>query len=262
MSPFFMGSGKKFPGTVLSFMAGFANSQPTPALSQPNPVCEVASIKPNQSGDRPAIRSGAGGRLNATNATSKTLIELAYDVRDYQISGGPSWLGTGGCDIVATPEHPVDPTPDNIDYFRQMLRSLLADRFQLIITREKKELPLYVLVVAKDGSELKAVAKWQNPTEMRVHGGQGQLIGEKVSMTVLTQVLSDIAGHTLTDKTGLDGYYDFKLEWRPDETQPPAPGDPPSIFTAIQEQLGLKLESQKGLVEVLVVDRVEKPSAN
>ena len=250
-----MDFGKRFPGTVLFLMAGFVNSQP-------NPVYEVASIKPDQAGGRPSVGSGKGGRLTATNATLKTLIALAYDVRDYQISGGPNWLGTAGWDIVATPEHPVDPTPDNIDYFRQMLQSLLADRFQLAISREKKELPLYALVVAKDGARLKAVAKWQNPTEMRVHGGQGQLIGEKVSMTVLTRVLSDIAGRTVTDETGLDGYYDFKLEWRPDETQPPALGDPPSIFTAIQEQLGLKLESQKGLVEILVIDHAEKPSAN
>jgi bla regulator protein blaR1 len=261
MSPFFMDASLRL-SAALFLLAGLAGSPAALAQSQKTPAYEVAAIKPNQSGDRPAIRSGAGGRLNATNATLKVLIGFAYNVRDYQVSGGPSWLDTVGYDIIATPEHPVDPTPDNIDYFRQMLQSLLAERFKLTFSRQERELPVYALVVARDGPKLKEVEKWKNAADMRIHGGAGQMIAEKATMALLAQTLSNIAGRSVVDQTGLTGYYDFKLEWTPDEAGQPAPDDRPSLFTAVQEQLGLKLESQKGLVEILVIDYAEKPPAN
>jgi bla regulator protein blaR1 len=253
---------------ALALLAGLACSPTARAQSRPNPVYEVASIKPSQPGSRPSIRSVSGsGKLNATNATLKALIGFAYNVRDYQISGGPNWLGSTGYDIVATPEHPVDPTPDNIDYFRAMLRSLLTQRFKLTVSRQTKELPVYALVVAKDGPKFKEVEKWQKGADMRIRGGAGQMIAEKVTMALLAQTLSNIAGRSVVDQTGLTGYYDFKLEWTPDEIGQPAPvvlepRDRPSIFTALQEQLGLKLDSQKGPVEILVIDHAEKASEN
>jgi uncharacterized protein (TIGR03435 family) len=250
-------------GAALVLLAGLAGLRQAQAQSRPNPVYEVASIKPSQPGNRPSIRSASGsGRLNATNATMKALIGFAYNVRDYQISGGPNWLDSTGYDIVATPEHPVDPTPDNIDYFRQMMQSLLAQRFKLTVSRQTRELPVYALVVARDGPKLKEVEKWQKGADMRIRGGAGQMIAEKVTMPLLAQTLSNIAGRSVVDKTGLTGYYDFKLEWTPDEIGQPSQGDRPSLFTALQEQLGLKLDSQKGPVEILVVDHAEKASEN
>jgi len=255
-------------GAALVLLAELTGSAPARAQSLPNPVYEVASIKPSQPGNRPSIRSASGsGKLNATSATLKALIEFAYNVQDYRISGGPNWLESTSYDIVAAPEHPVDPTPDNIDYFRQMLRNLLAERFKLTVGRQRRELPVYALVVAGDGPKLKEVEKWREGTGVRTRGGAGQLTAEKVTMTLLTQILSNISGRLVIDKTGLTGYYDFKLEWTPDEIGQPGQvvveaRDRPSLFTALQEQLGLKLEAQKGLVEVLVADHAEKASEN
>lgn len=242
------------------------------------PTFEVASIKPNSIGVRTGVRIGCclvqpGGTVSATAATLKNMMEWAYGVQDYQISGGPTWLDSTRYDIIAKLEHAVDlhPTMDNRDYFRQMVQGLLADRFKLALRRETKELPIYALVVAKNGAKLRALEKPQNATDTRLHGEKGRLIAEKVTMGLLAQeVLSNVLGRPVIDKTGLAGYYDFKLEWAPDEGvrgpdgKREIGGDPigPSLFTAIQEQLGLKLESAKGPVEVLVVDQAEKPDAN
>jgi uncharacterized protein (TIGR03435 family) len=229
------------------------------ALHAQTPAFEVASI--SQTIGKPTMSAAKGGRINATNVTLKYLILWAWDLRPYQISDGPTWLDSAAFDIIATPEHPMDPSPDNIEISRQMMRGLLADRFQLAVRLEQKELPRYALIHAANGPALKAVEKWQNPTDMRVRGGSpGHLAGEKVTMTLLTQLLSDITGRQVVDKTSLTGYYDFKLDWTPDDAQP----DPasPSIFTALQEQLGLKLQSEKGPVRVLTIERAEKPAAN
>jgi uncharacterized protein (TIGR03435 family) len=240
---------------------------------EPNrPAFEIASIRPNSSGVRTGCcRVQPGGRLVATGATLKNLMQWAYGVQDYQISGGPTWLDSTGYDILAEPEHATNPTMDNRDYFGRMVQSLLADRFRLTLRRETKELPIYALVVAKNGAKLRALEKPQNATDTRLHGEKGQLIAEKVTMGLLArEVLSNALGRPVIDKTGLTAYYDFKLEWAPDEGVPAPNGTReiggdrigPTLFTAIQEQLGLKLESTKGPVEVLVIDHAEKPDAN
>jgi uncharacterized protein (TIGR03435 family) len=230
-------------------------------LHAQTPALEVASIKPSQTTGKPMMSAAKGGRINATNVTLKYLILWAWDLRPYQVSGGPPWLDSAAFDIIATPEHPMDPSPDNIEIGRQMIRSLLADRFQLAVRLEQKELPRYALIHASNGPALKTVEKWQNPTDMRVHaGGPGHLTGEKVTISLLTGILSDITGRAVADKTGLTGYYDFNLDWTPDDV-PPDPASP-SIFTALQEQLGLKLESEKGPVRVLTIYQAEKPSKN
>jgi uncharacterized protein (TIGR03435 family) len=222
------------------------------------PAYDVVSVKPNHTGGRPQMGSGAGGTLTATNVNLKLLIELAYNVRAYQISGGPSWLESVGYDIVATVEHPVNPNAANRDYFRQLLQNLVADRFKLKVKVETKELPVYALIVGKDGSKLKGGEKPENATDMRMRGGPGLMIGQKLTIQVLSEALSEVLGRPVVGKTGLPGYYDFKLEWTPDDSDTPGA----SIFTAIQEQLGLKLESQKGPVEVVVIQAAERASEN
>jgi len=231
------------------------------ALHAQAPAFEIASIKPSQTGGKPTLSAAPGGRINATNVTLKYLILWAWDLHPYQISGGPPWLDSATFDIIATPQRPLYPSPDNIEISRQMMRNLLADRFKLAVTLAEKELPRYALVHISNGPALKAVEKWQNPTDMRVRSGSpGHLTGEKVTMALLTQILSDITGRAVADKTGLTGYYDFKLDWTPDD----APSDlaSPSIFTALEEQLGLKLESEKGPVRVLTINTLETPSEN
>ena len=242
---------------------------------------DVASVKSNVSGAAGgSVRITPGGRLVAQNAPLRLLIGAAYDVRDFQLFGGPGWLSSEHYDIEAKAKNDT-PTEREIS---QMLQSLLSDRFHLIAHRETRELPLYRLSVGKGGNKLESARAnctpmipppnpaQIDPATFRPCGGfnttTGMLRGGTVGMARLAIALSRILGRTVTDETGLGGTYDVNLRWTPDETQalqtPQPLADPtaPSLFTAIQEQLGLRLESGKGPVEVLVIDQAEKPSGN
>lgn len=146
-------------------------------------------------------------------------------------------------------------SPASEDQLKLMLQTLLADRFRLVLHRETKQLPVYELIVAKGGPKLKESAE---DASTFLHTDAKSITAAKVAMPMFVKLLSQQMGRSVLDKTGLSENYDFKLEWTPDE----ANGDGPSIFTAIQEQLGLKLEPSKGPVEVLVIDHAEKPSEN
>lgn len=215
------------------------------------PAFEVVSIKPAPAGVRNmGIGRGPGGGMNAYNVPLKFLVTYAYDVRDFQISGGQGWFDSERYDVSAKPESPASQ-----EQLKLMLQSLLADRFKLVLHRETKQLPVYELIVAKGGPKLKESAEGTSPSLLT----DGKSItAAKVTMPMFIRLLSQFLGRSVLDKTGLPGNYDFKLQWTPDEAE----GDGPSIFTATQEQLGLKLESSKGPVEVLVIDRAEKPSEN
>jgi len=256
------------------------------------PEFEVASIKPSAPDARGMfIRGTPGGRLNITNMTLKELIVIAYRVQPFHVSGGPAWLDSLHYDISAKSEN--SPKPDELQL---MLQSLLADRFQLTIHRETKELPIYALVMAKkdgklgpglveskegsctppDPSKPPPPLEPGKPPALGCGGLMMQpraLRGVGVGMAQFAPMFSRLLGRTVVDKTGLTGKFDISMEWTPDQAQiarlppdapKPPPSDPagPSIFTAMQEQLGLKLESQKRPVEMIVVDRAEKPSEN
>ena len=249
---------------------------------------EVATIKPAAPDARGSfIRIMPGGALQVTNMPLKMLLTFAYDVRDFQVSGGPGWVGSERYDINAKSEPsagsqtaPDDPRKLTDDQrktagqqMRQRLQALLAERFLLAIHHETKEAPIYALVVAKNGPKLQESKEGVGPSLMG--RSRGQFEGKGALMEMLANVLSMQVGRPVVDKTGLTGKYDFKLEWTPDPGQGPgplgAPGpdappppDPngPSLFAAVQEQLGLRLESTKGPVETIVIDRVEKPSEN
>jgi uncharacterized protein (TIGR03435 family) len=233
---------------------------------------EVATIKPidpDAKAGRYIIMQGTH-RFVEKAYTLKLLIAAAYDLNPRTISGGPAWIESEHYDIVAVTPGEVRPTHDEQ---MSMLRSLLADRFQLTFHREQKVFSIYELTVAKNGPKLKAsTASPDDPPALI-----STVYPQRIVMPARNATMSDLArlmqrailDRPVVDKTGLSGRYDFDLEWAPDETQfggevPVAPADAPSapLFSAIQQQLGLRLEATRGRVAALVVDKAEQPSAN
>jgi uncharacterized protein (TIGR03435 family) len=242
------------------------------------PQFEVASVKASVPG-RATVDSGGVGFVHAAsglsgkNVSVKEMIETAYHLQDFQISGGPNWVDSSM--MVTDNRYNVearaarDATRDEMN---QMLQALLADRFRLAFHREAKEMPIYDLVLAKSGPKLKP-SEAKNASDSRIRGGGGHMNFEASSLAELIEWLSGAAGHRIIlNKTGLTGRFNFTLDYTPETFRggkapdPTAEGtiDPNgiSIFTALQEQLGLKLESARGPVEVLVIDSVQKPTEN
>jgi len=235
---------------------------------------EVASIKPSSPDAKgSSIQLVPGGGLNMTGIPLRTMIALANGVREFQVSGGPGWVGTERFDVTARVASAAAKGQEDLakmnegqfktvrDQSNERLRALMADRFQLVVHKETKEQPIYALLVSKNGAKLKEVKEAGARQGMNMGRGRAQGFGASVEM--LVQDISSAMGRPVIDKTGLNGKYDFILEWTPDmaPTGDSAPAGP-TIFTALQEQLGLRLESQKGPVETIVIDRAEKPSEN
>lgn len=241
--------------SLVVFMAPTAFSQ-----SEPAPLAfEVVSVKPLQGVIYRNDISISGNRVTASGPV-KHLIEMAYRTKDYEIFGGPDWTASGDVlyDIAAKAEGDKPPT---MDQARRMLQTLLADRFQLKLHKEPKEISIYALVVNKTGPKLKQSAT-NAKFDMSLDMGPKSRMSATMSMASLAGQLTNlVTERPVVDKTGLTGLYDFTLEWAPDDA-PTDVTEGPSIFTAVQEQLGLKLESTKAPVEVLVIDHVERPSAN
>jgi uncharacterized protein (TIGR03435 family) len=219
---------------------------------------EVASVRPTTTQGFFTIDFPAGGFF-ARNVTVQNLLRTAYRLEDYQISGGPSWITSAGFDIQARAAAGAGEPPR--EQVLQMLQALLADRFQLALHRETRQLPIYALVVGKSGPKLQAADSSVGGTKMML----GQLIVKKMNMTALGSILAFDLKRPVKDETGLQGEFAFTLEWAPGLAESPAesnagPSSKPSLFAAVQEQLGLKLESTKGPIEVFVIDHVEKPS--
>jgi bla regulator protein blaR1 len=235
---------------------------------------EVASIKLDPRPD-PMIGHPPGGRLVAHGIFTRFLIALAYDVKEFQILDGPSWITREQYSIDAKPgDNPKGPIlplyltkrQKEDDEFKLRIQSLLADRFQLRIHKETREELVYSLVVAKNGPKFKESRFNESDAEkgrlpgLKMH--PNELAGTSVDIRLLAEALSRQLGRNVIDKTGLNGEYDFDLRWAPDVGDGDSPPDGPSIFTALQEQLGLKLESSKAPVDAIVIDHIERPSAN
>jgi uncharacterized protein (TIGR03435 family) len=223
--------------------------------------------------------SNKGAIFSAEDISVKSLIIFAYRVLRMQISGGPDWLDTAKFDIEAKrPEGSVGEGTGTIlrdDKLSLMLQSLLADRFRLAFHRETKELPVYALVLAKAGPKLKEAVLGGDPGAFKgvapefkgVYHGQDAdgpaLFGKEASMSELAHTLSGSPwvglDRFVIDATGLKGVYDFKVSV---SAAPDSDPDAPSIFTVLESHLGLKLESRKGPMEMLVIDHAEKPSDN
>jgi uncharacterized protein (TIGR03435 family) len=228
---------------VLAGLVGFS------AFAQP--AFEVASVRPSKSVvGHDGVISADPGRLSARNATLKRLIFEAYRVPYSQISGGPGWLDSNEFDIDAKPDNPASP-----DQLRLMLRTLLTERFKLVLHRESRERSVYELLAGKDGLKKKATGTW------RFHGDMTQFAGN-LAMQLTIPLLEDPGSPSrasgapvpVIDKTGIEGVYDFSLDIKPDAGA--------SVFTvwqrALQEQLGLKLVSGKAPVVTIVIDSAEK----
>jgi uncharacterized protein (TIGR03435 family) len=239
---------------------------------------EVASIKPADPSVRVSnVLFNAGEDLTIENVPLRKIVTYAYQIRDFQLKGAPSWIDTERYDISAKTLHgdtasaPADPSSSADDQrrtraerVRERLRSLLADRFDLVAHHEKKEQTVLVLTVLKNGPKLRVVS---TPGERQgVSVNDGRLQGFAAPIALLAIQLSSATGQVVEDRTGLTEKYDFVLTWTPDMEPPGSehvdqPAGP-TIFTALKEQLGLRLDAAKGRVDVLVVDHIERPSVN
>jgi len=227
---------------------------------------DAASVKPsapdNPNGSTFDYRNG--GTLRVVNSTLQGLIESAYDVRDFQIAGGPAWVKTDRFDVTARSASgdTAAARADDMKLSRVKLQALLAERFHLIIHRETRERQEYALTAGKGGARLVDVSQTPPKPTAGIQSAAGQLTATQSTMANLVYVLSRRLREPVVDRTGLNGRYDFELTWTEVGTAGDAAADAPSIFTALQEQLGLKLDSVRGPVETLVVDRAERPSAD
>jgi uncharacterized protein (TIGR03435 family) len=260
---------KRLIVSVFAIVSVAAGSQTTTRGPE---AFEAASVKPSQPGET-SVRMMAlpGGRLSVSNTPLRLLIRNAYNVLDLQIVNGPDWLNTERFDIDATSTG--NPTQPQI---QAMFRRLLSDRFKLTVHTETRELPIYVLVMARsdrrpgprlrpaepcartpaDGPPQQPPPPGSVPCGFTVGAGRGAARG--VTMSAFASSLSSQVGRVVQDRTGLAGNFDLEFEYTPVSTSTTA-ADGASIFTALSEQLGLKLEPQRGPVEVLVIDRVERP---
>jgi uncharacterized protein (TIGR03435 family) len=231
------------------------------AFAQAPVVFEVATVKPTDPAFGGIVMRLAGGRFSATGFTLKDLIAFAYEVDIGQIAGGPGWAASERYDVLGKPEKEG---PLTRDAARVMLRALLADRFQLKFHHETREMQVYVLTLGKNGSKMKPRIEGDGGESTRLVFQGATATGRNVSVRVIAEELQAMVfDRPVLDQTGLAGSFDFNLSWRP-EVGASAPGDPndPDIFTAIQEQLGLKVQLQKAPAEVIVVDSAERASEN
>jgi uncharacterized protein (TIGR03435 family) len=290
---------------VLFVMVPSIQPRVTAQAGSPSPsetsTFEVASIRPNNSGDNGVYFTYQSGHFNATNVTLRMLIRNSYGVQDSQIVSGPTWMNSDRFNILAkgdvgqSPAFPVAQVggPSRLQL---MMQALLADRFKVAVHKENRELHVYALVVARSDGRLGAglrhsdvdcamlaaearrtsspaqttsVQAQANPCGLSRGAGSISMVGRPLSQ--LTNSLSNILGRPVVDHTGLTGTFDINLTWTPEQVAPAfsvtreptaAPADGPPIFTAIREQLGLTLVSQKSAAEVLVVDRAEHPVEN
>lgn len=276
--------GQLLPLAVLLVLCGAGprcQAQATAPLS-----FEVATVKRvDPKNPPPPSVMISGDRFQATGMTLKQLIKVAYDLNygaDRQVSGGPAWTGSDRFDVDArvdaTLAHrlPQLSSDERGRELREMLRTLLADRFKLQIHHETAELSIYELVTAKTGSKLLPSSAQLTsgsdengrPRSWIRFAGKGVLEGNAADMSTLVTALTmqpEIGGRLVVDKTGLTGKYDFTLKWTPDMGQgadPPAADAGPSLFTALQDELGLRLESAKAPVDVIAIDRVELPTVD
>jgi uncharacterized protein (TIGR03435 family) len=225
---------------------------------------ETASVRPSDPAKPESFWSVSPGRLSVRNMSLKSLVMAFYKVKQYQVTGGPKWVDTDRFDIQAKlADQPAGSSPRSSEAVARLMsaaQALLADRFQLVLYNETKQVSGYALVVAKTGPKLKAA---EGDGSSNVKTGRGTLRATGLSMERFASSLSTILDAPVVDATDLKSAYDFTLEWTPDMAADSndAPTQP-SLYAALQEKLGLKLESRKVPVPVFTIERAEKPAEN
>lgn len=220
------------------------------ALAQP-PAFEAATIKPSKDAPGHSGSHSRTGMIVLTGQTLKGLICSAYKVKDFQVSGGPKWMNEDRFDVNAKAEGAAQG-----QQLLQMLQTLLADRFQLVFHREQKIAPAYALVLVKSGLKIKPVEGAEGSNS---HGSNGELTATGMTMPGLADYLSRRFGAPVADLTETTGAFEFKLQW---STEGDKDDMQSALFSALQSQIGVKVESRKLPMDVIVVDKAEKPSEN
>jgi len=244
--------------------------QRAPMAADANPVFEVATIKPSRPDEGRMIMSMTGRRFSTINLSLIDLIRYAYDLHVSQILKTPEWAETDKYDITAEPDGKGEPSERQ---WKVMCQKLLADRFGLTSHRDKKKVSAYVLSVAKSGPKLTKSAQDPKTPPSILMQGLGAVSFKNADMGDLAGYLQQVVlDRPAVDQTGVSGKWDFALKWSPDSGQfaslgvsipeTDSPDAPPKLYTAIQEQLGLKLNADSALTDVLVIDHVQQPSAN
>ena len=226
-----------------------------------DPAFEVAAIKLSDPGNQSSGFQLRGSRVIVLNETLQVMLMFAYGVQQRQIAGGPGWLATDHYDVSGFADAPGEP---NVKQMQTMMRKLLRDRFSLQFHEEKREMPVYALRLGKGGPRLTDAA--HPVADMADQTGNG---GKTEDWRFTNNSVSDFAGflqskldRPVLDETGLTGRYDFRLKWTPDPSKQTEADAAPGLFTALGEQIGLKLEPAREAAKVLVIDRMERPSAN
>ncbi|HEV2136739.1 MAG TPA: TIGR03435 family protein [Terracidiphilus sp.] len=243
-----------------------------PMAADANPTFEVATIKPSKPGQPGIAFLVQGRRFKTINTPLTSIIAFADEVQPNQVIGLPDWAGSEKFDIEAVPDGTGQPSQAQ---WKSMVQKLLASRFGLKFHPDKKVLPVYVLTVAKGGEKMSLDTSNPNGLPGLFFHGLGKLGVRNATMHDFTNLMqSAVLDRPVIDMTELKGKYDFELDWTPDESQfvnmgvhvPPPSADatnlPPSLYTAIEEQLGLKLEATKGPADVMIIDHVDHPTAN
>ena len=238
-----------------------------------SPAFEAAAIKVNNSGKPGSGISLYPVRIKIINSTLKFCVQVAWDVKDFQVSGAAGWMDADRYDIDA-----VAANPFTREESRKMLQALLADRFGVVVHSETQDKPGYILVPGRNGAKLPPPIEDPSVLFSRTSSGDRTLKATSITMKRFAEALSTTLGAIVVDRTGIEGQYDVSFQWTPDPANeprvlksgepapaaaPPADAMPgPSIFTALQEKLGLRLEARKVPVEVIVIERAHRPSEN
>jgi len=242
-----------------------------PMAADANPSFEVATIKPTKPDEQRRFLVWRGHQMETANTSLSFLISFAYGIQSKQVIGIPPWAETEKFDITAKPDTDGNPSDKQL---KGMVQKLLAERFKLTFHHDTKELSVYILSVTKSGDKLTKSAGDPNGLPGLFFQGLGKLNVRNATMKDFTGLMQNtVLDRPVLDQTGLTGRFDFILNWTPDDSQfggmgakMPPPTDsasaPPNLYTAIQEQIGLKLEATKAPAEVTVIDHVEEPSAN
>ncbi len=250
-----------FALTAAPVLAQTPTSTEQAMAPEASPGFLVVTIKPT----RPDAPAGwafptDGHHVSGTNVDLVTLIKLAYGIHEKQIAGGPEWLEKNHYDISGVPDVPGVPS---FKQTREMYQKLLADRFHLVFHRETREIPIYALTIARGGPKLKPAGP-EETMNTGNSGGPGERMTKYRSMSMPNFALNMnlIEDRPVVDQTGLSGNFDFTLRWSTDVAHAGDADAAPSLFTAVREQLGLRLDAVKGPAEVFVIDHVERPSEN